>query len=44
MVSAGELPVEGQRFGNTSLSVIVHDENGWRIKSFEPRSLADLSK
>ena len=44
MVSGGELPLEGQRFGNTSLSVIVHDENGWQIESFEPRSLADLSK
>ena len=44
MVSAGELPLAGQRFGNTSLSVIVHDENGWRIENFEPRSLAELSK
>ena len=44
MVSAGALPLAGQRFGNTSLSVIVHDENGWRIEIFEPRSLGDLSK
>lgn len=44
MVSGGELPLAGQRFGNTSLSVIVHDENGWRIEIFEPRSLAELSK
>lgn len=43
LVSGGELPLAGQRFGNTSLSVIVHDENGWRIESFEPRSLTEFA-
>ena len=43
LVSGGELPLAGQRFGNTSLSILVHDENGWRIESFEPRSLAELA-
>ena len=41
LVSGGQLPLDGQRFGNTSLSVIVHDGTTWRIESFEPRSLAD---
>lgn len=41
LVSAGELPREGERFGNASLSIIVHDGQHWRIEVYDPRSLAD---
>lgn len=43
VVSKGELPLAGQRFGNTSLSVIVHDQTGWHIENYDPRNLAELS-
>ena len=39
IVSAGEFPREGERLGNASLSVFVHDSSGWRIQSYEPRTL-----
>lgn len=41
MVSAAELPREGERFGNASLSIIVHDGQQWRIENYDPRSLAE---
>lgn len=41
VVSAGELPHEGARFGNASLSVIVHSENNWRVLDFNPIGLGD---
>lgn len=42
VVSQGELPLVGQRFGNTSLSVFVHDQAGWRIESYDPRNLSEI--
>lgn len=37
VVSHDQLPLEGQRFANTSLSTIRHTpESGWQILSFEP--------
>lgn len=38
-VSNGEFPREGERLGNASLSIFVHDANGWRIEKYEPRTL-----
>lgn len=43
MVSAGELPLEGQRFGNTSLTTIVHENGAWRIENYDPRNLAEIA-
>lgn len=39
IVSIGEFPREGERLGNASMSVFVHDESGWRIERYEPRTL-----
>lgn len=44
IVSQGELPRDGERLGNASMSIFVHDANGWRIEKYEPRTLhSDLS-
>ena len=40
MVSRGEFPLDGQRFENTSLTVIKHNQNGWQIESYNPKSLS----
>ena len=39
IVSKGELPAAGERFENTSLTVLKHDHQGWQIANYEPRSL-----
>jgi broad specificity phosphatase PhoE len=39
IVSKGEFPRDGERLGNASMSVLVHDESGWRIERYEPRTL-----
>ena len=41
MVSAGEFPREGERFGNASLTKIVHDGNSWKILDYNPATLSD---
>lgn len=38
-VSKGQLPAVGERFENTSLTVIAHDQYGWRIESYNPKAL-----
>ena len=38
LVSKGELPREGERFGNASLSTLVHSNNEWRILSYNPQT------
>lgn len=38
MVSEGELPLDGQRFANASLSTIVHDGENWSIRNFNPHT------
>lgn len=43
IVSAGELPLAGQRFGNTSLTTIIHENGAWRIGNYDPRNLAELA-
>ncbi len=40
MVSRGEFPLEGQRFENTSMTLIKHDQNGWKIESYNPKALS----
>ena len=40
VVSRGELPLAGERFENTSLTVIKHGSNGWQIESYNPKALA----
>ena len=40
MVSRGEFPLDGQRFENTSLTVIKHNQKGWQIESYNPKSLS----
>lgn len=39
VVSRGELPLAGERFENTSLTVLRHDQNGWQIDSYNPKAL-----
>ncbi len=39
LVSRGEFPREGERLGNASMSIFEHDENGWRVCKYEPRTL-----
>ncbi len=39
MVSDGELPREGERFGNASLTTIVFDGQGWSILNYNPATL-----
>lgn len=40
MVSLGELPREGERFGNASLTTIVHDGQQWKILDYNPATLS----
>ena len=45
IVSDGELPRDGERLGNACLNVLVHDDEKWRVRSYEPRTLhLDLLK
>lgn len=39
IVSTGEFPRDGERLGNASMSVFQHDESGWHIERYEPRTL-----
>ena len=39
IVSAGEFPRDGERLGNASMSVFVHDGDVWSIERYEPRTL-----
>lgn len=39
IVSGGELPLVGERFENTSLTVLRHSQDGWKIHSYNPRAL-----
>ena len=43
IVSKGELPRDGERLENTSLNVLIHDESGWSIASYDPKNLATKS-
>jgi broad specificity phosphatase PhoE len=39
LVSSGELPAVGERFENTSLTIVRHDQSGWKIESYNPKAL-----
>jgi len=39
IVSAGEFPRDGERLGNASMSVFVHDGSEWSVERYEPRTL-----
>jgi broad specificity phosphatase PhoE len=40
IVSDGEFPREGERFGNACMCVFVHSQGKWSIKRYDPRTLA----
>lgn len=40
IVSAGEFPREGERFGNASLTKIIHDGSSWQILEYNPETLS----
>lgn len=42
-VSNGELPRDGERFGNASLSLLEHSHGVWRIKKYDPKTLTVAS-
>lgn len=39
IVSAGEFPRDGERLGNASMSIFLHDGSSWSIHRYEPRTL-----
>ena len=39
IVSQGEFPRDGERLGNASMSIFVHDGTGWSVARYEPRTL-----
>ena len=40
ILSLEKLPLPGERIANASLSVIVHDESGWRLENYGPAALS----
>ena len=40
LVSNGEFPRDGERFGNASLTTIGHDGDSWRIINYNPAPLS----
>ena len=40
ILSLETLPLPGERIANASLSVIVHDESGWRLENYGPAALS----
>lgn len=39
LVSQGEFPRDGERLGNACLSIFEHSADGWKVLSYEPRTL-----
>jgi broad specificity phosphatase PhoE len=39
IVSGGDLPLAGERFENTSLTVLRHSQEGWKVQSYNPKAL-----
>lgn len=39
IVSKGDFPRDGERLGNASMSIFVHDGTGWFVERYEPRTL-----
>jgi broad specificity phosphatase PhoE len=42
LVSGGELPQAGDRFENTSLTILKHNHEGWKVHSYDPRALGKI--
>lgn len=40
IVSAGEFPRDGERFGNASLTKIIHDGESWKILDYNPSTIS----
>jgi hypothetical protein len=40
LLSLEKFPLPGERIANASLSVIVHDEAGWRLEHYGPAALS----
>lgn len=40
IISDGEFPREGERFGNASLTTIEHDGDNWKILNYDPKPLS----
>jgi broad specificity phosphatase PhoE len=40
LVSLGEFPRDGERFGNASLTTIIHDGGQWKILDYNPATLS----
>ncbi len=40
IISNGEFPREGERFGNASLTTIEHDGDDWKILNYDPKPLS----
>ncbi len=40
LLSLEKFPLPGERIANASLSVIVHDEAGWRLEHYGPKALS----
>ncbi len=41
LVSNGEFPKDGERFGNASMTTIVNYGDGWQILNYDPATLED---
>ncbi len=41
ILSLEKYPLAGERIANASMSVIVHDQAGWRLERYGPLALAD---
>jgi broad specificity phosphatase PhoE len=39
LISNGQLPREGERFGNASMTTIEHDGESWKILNYDPNPL-----
>ncbi len=40
IISNGEFPREGERFGNASMTTIEHDGDDWKILNYDPKPLS----
>ena len=41
IASNGELPLPGERLGNTSLNILKHDGSTWSVQSYRPATLGE---
>lgn len=42
LVSNGEFPREGERFGNASMSLLEHSHGKWSVKRYDPATLISV--